>query len=195
MTIKNLLAPLLAATMAMLSTTSMVPTISMLSTASMVSMMALAPEGVRAQAAASAAPAIDQRSLELGAIGAFAEMVDVGVKKLAFSGVMSTAEVNALWEEASRAANEHHVALYREPDLLISDLFPADVAKGKVVLLIYKGSTLDEYMALKRRKALLVQSGTYTGKAREEIARQLGRLLSYPESGIDALLKKNTVRE
>jgi len=171
---KNLLAPLLAATM---------------------SMMVLAPQRVQAQGAASAAPTIDQRSLEIGAIGAFAEMVDVGVKKLAFSGVMTTAEVNALWEEATRVANEHHVALFREHDLLVTDLFPADVAKGKEVLLIYNGSTLDEYKALKRKKALLVKSGTYTGKAREEIARQLGRLLSYPESGIDTLLKKNTVRE
>lgn len=151
--------------------------------------------GNEAQDIASGTPQIDQRSWEIGVITAFAEIVDVGVKKLAISGTMPRAEVESLWEEATKIANENQVSLYREPELLVSDLFPADVAKGKEVLLIYKASTLEEYMALKREKALLVKSGRYTGKAREGIARQFGRLLSYPESGIDVLLKKNTVRE
>jgi hypothetical protein len=138
---------------------------------------------------------IDHRSWEIGVITAFAEIVGVGVKKLALSGAMTPAEVTSLWEEATRIAGENQVAMYREPDLLVSDLFPADVARGREVLLIYQGSTLEEYMALKRKKAGLVESGAYAGKAREEIARQFGGLLSYPESGIDALLKKNAVRE
>jgi len=149
----------------------------------------------RAQNEAGGAPKIDHRSFEVGVITAFAEIVGVGVKKLALSGTMTQAEVTSLGEEATRIANDNHVALYRESDLLVSDLFPADVARGKEVLLIYKGSTLEEYMALKRQKAVLVKSGAYTGKAREQIARQFGRLLSYPESGIDALLKKSIVRE
>ena len=149
----------------------------------------------QAQDPASGTPKIDQRSWEIGVITAFAEIVHVGVKRLALSGAMSPAEVNSLWEAATEIANENEVSLYREPDLLLSDLFPADVARGKEVLLIYKGSTLEEYMALKRQKVALLKSGAYTGKAREEIARQFGRLLSYPESGIDALLKENTVRE
>ena len=151
-----------------------------------------APDSGRA---AANAPQVDRRSYDLGAIAAFAEMVHVGVKRLGFSSTLLPADANALWEEAKKIASENHVALYREPDLLVTDLFPADVAKGKDVLLIYKGSTLDEYMALKRKKAHLVKSGTYTGKAREQIARQLGRLLSYPESSIDGLMKKNMVRE
>jgi hypothetical protein len=150
---------------------------------------------LRTENAASGTPTIDQRSWDIGVITAFAEIVNVGVKKLALSGTMPPAEVNALWEEATKIANENHVSLYREPDLLVSDLFPADGARGKDVLLIYKGSTLEDYLALKRQKAALVESNAYTGKAREEIARQFGRLLSYPESGIDALLKKDTLRE
>jgi hypothetical protein len=157
---------------------------------------AVADENIgRVQNEADGMPKIDHRSFEIGVITAFAEIVGVGVKKLALSGTMTPAEVNSLWGEATRIANENHVTLYREPDLLVSDLFPADVARGKQVVLIYKGSTHEEYMALKRQKVSLVKSGAYTGEAREEIARQLGRLLSYPESGIDVLLKKNTVRE
>jgi hypothetical protein len=140
-------------------------------------------------------PDIDHRSWEIGVITAFAEIVGVGVKKLALSGTMTPAEVSSLWGEATRIADENQVALYREPDLLVSDLFPADIAKGREVLLIYRGSTLDEYMGLKRHKARLVESGAYVGEARERIARQFGVLLSYPGPGIDALLKKNTVRE
>jgi hypothetical protein len=161
----------------------------------MISALVLVPGPTQAQGAAMSVASIDPRSREIGAIAAFAEMVDVGVKRLAFSGVMSSTEVDRLWADATKVANENHVALYRERDLIVSDLFPADVAKDKEVLLIYKGSTLDEYQALKRKKAQLVKSGTYSGNAREEIARQLGRLLSYPEPGIDALLKKNSTRE
>lgn len=138
---------------------------------------------------------IDQRSLHIGEIAAFAELVNVGTKKLAFSDVLLPKDMDALLKEATRLADENHVKLYREPELLVTDLFAADVARGKEVLLIYKGTTLDEYMALKREKAQLVKSGGYTGKAREEIARKLGKLLSYPESGIDMLLKENTKRE
>jgi hypothetical protein len=149
----------------------------------------------RVQDTPNGTPKIDQRSWNIGVIAAFAEIVYVGVKKLAISGTMLRPEVDLLWEEATRIANENEVSLHREPELLVSDLFPADVSKGKEVLLIYKGATLEEYMALKREKALLVKSGRYAGKAREDIARQFGTLLSYPESGIDVLLKENTVRE
>lgn len=151
--------------------------------------------GSRAQDRGSGTPKIDQRSWDIGVITAFAEIVGVGVKKLALSGTMLRAEVDSLWADVTEIANENQVSLYREPELLISDLFPADVATGKEVVLIYKGSTLEEYTALKREKALLVNSGRYTGKVREGIARQFGRLLSYPASGIDMLLKKNTVCE
>lgn len=158
----------------------------------MAALLLAAPHPGRAAAEASQ---IDRRSYDLGAIAAFAEMVHVGVKRLGFSSTLSPADANALWGEASKIAGDNHVELYREPDLLVTDLFPADVAKGKEVLLIYQGSTLDQYLALKRKKAQLVKSAAYAGKAREDIARQLGRLLSYPESAIDELLKKNTVRE
>jgi hypothetical protein len=153
-----------------------------------------APAPERA-AANDGARQIDRRSYDLGAIGAFAEMVDVGLKRLAFSSALTPSDADALWDEANKIASENHVLLYRDPDLLVTDLFPHDVAKGKDVLLIYKGSTLEQYMALKRDRAQLVKSGTYTGKAREEIARRLGRLLSYPEPSIDALIKKNAAHE
>ena len=82
--------------------------------------------------------------------------------------------------------------MWRETDFLVTDLYPADVAEGKHVLLIYKDDTLDQYLALKADKAALVAAGEYEGEARKEIARRFGRLLSYPESVIDDLLEQQS---
>jgi hypothetical protein len=140
------------------------------------------------------APAIDQRSFRLGDLYALAEMVHLGVKKMALSFAVSPQELDALLEDAQRIARENNVELYRESDLLVTDLFPASVARGKQVLIIYKGSTNDQYLALKREKAQLVQTGQYTGKAREQIARKLGKLLSYPNAEIDRALRAQAER-
>ena len=76
----------------------------------------------------------------------------------------------------------------------MTDLFPPSATRGKQVLIIYKGSTNDEYLALKREKSQLVQTGKYTGEPREQIARKLGRLLSYPDAEIDRALKTQAQR-
>ena len=135
---------------------------------------------------------IDQHSFTLGGLSSFAEMVRVGVKTLALSAPVTPEEMDGLAQDAERIAREEGVLLYREPDLIVTDLFPAEVAEGKHVLLIYKGSTLDEYLALKKRKSELVASGSYAGKARQDIARQFGKLLSYPDAVIEDLIDKNS---
>ena len=135
---------------------------------------------------------IDQRSYRLGGLSTFAEMVRVGVKTLALSAPMTPDEMDAFVDDAERIAQDEKVVLYREKELIVTDLFPADVAVGKHVLLIYKGATLDEYLALKRRKSELVASGCYTGDARRDIAWQFGRLLSYPDANIEDLIDKNS---
>jgi catechol 2,3-dioxygenase-like lactoylglutathione lyase family enzyme len=128
----------------------------------------------------------------LGAVGAFGEMVNAGVKRLALSEVMSPAEMDAFLPEAQQVAERNHVQLYRERDLLVTDLFPADVARGKDVLLIYQNGTLDEYLALKAEAKRLEQAGQYGGKAREAVARRFGRMLSYPAWRMNELLAAQT---
>ena len=134
---------------------------------------------------------IDQRSYTLGGLSTFAEMVRVGVKTLALSAAVTPEEMDDLLKDAERIAEEEGVLLYREPGLIVTDLFPADVAEGKHVLLIYKGATLDHYLALKQKKSELVASGSYAGEARRGIARQFGELLSYPHTVIEELIDKN----
>lgn len=128
----------------------------------------------------------------VGGIGAFAEMVNAGVKKLALSAPLSSAEMDNIMEEATRMAEQNHVLVYREPDLLVTDLFTAEATKGKEVLLIYQGATKDEYLQLKKDTRELIEAGLYAGKAREAIARRLGRLLGYPPQQINKLLAANS---
>ncbi len=137
-------------------------------------------------------PAIDHRSYQLGIMGGFAEVVRLGVKKLALSEVMTPDEMDGVMDDAMVIAKRNQVNMWRETDFLVTDLYPANVAQGKHVLLIYTGDTLEQYLALKADKAQLVAAGEYEGAAREDIARRFGHLLSYPEAVIDDLIEKQT---
>jgi hypothetical protein len=135
---------------------------------------------------------IDQRSFRLGSVSTFSELVGVGVKKLALSSALLPVEMDDMAADIVRIAEGYGVQTYRESDLIVTDLFPADVATGKDVMLLYNGSTLDEYMALKKHKAELVKSGQYKGEARKNVARQFGKLLSYPDANIEEKMNKNS---
>ena len=119
----------------------------------------------------------------------------LGVKTLALSEVMSPEEMDAIMEDADVIAKRNEVEMWRETDFLVTDLYPANVASGKHVLLIYTGDTLDQYLAIKADKAALLAAGQYSGEARAEIARRFGRLLSYPEPVIDELLARKKLLE
>ena len=150
-------------------------------------------------AAAAAAPAheseIDSHSYNLGIMGGFAEVVRLGVKTLALSEVMDPEVMDHLMDDAQEIAERNEVEIWRETDFLVTDLYPADVAEGKHVLLIYTGDTLDKYLAIKADKKALQEAGAYEGEAREEIARRFGRLLSYPEPVINDLLAREKLLE
>ena len=143
-------------------------------------------------AGGATAQEIDKRSYNLGILGGFSEVVRLGVKKLALSEVMLPDEMDAMMEDAMVITKRNEVQMWRETDFLVTDLYPADVAIGKHVLLIYAGDTLDEYLQLKADKTTLVAAGNYEGEAREEIARRFGQLLSYPDGVIDELIAKQS---
>ena len=133
----------------------------------------------------------DERSFRLGSISSWSEAVAVGVKELALSAPVSPAEMATLQPEAERIAANHGVSVYLEKDFLVTDLFPAAVTDGKQVLFLYRPPTLDRYLLLKKTKAELLETGKYEGVAREAIAREFGRLLSYPDAVIDEKLANN----
>lgn len=146
--------------------------------------------GSTSLALAQYSQAVDARSYQLGILGGFSEVVRLGVKQLALSEVMSPEEMDDILPDAQVIADRNDVLLYRETDLLISDLYPADVARDKHVLLVYTGDTLEKYLALKADRQALVDTGRYSGEARTDIARRFGRLLSYPRPVIDELIRK-----
>jgi catechol 2,3-dioxygenase-like lactoylglutathione lyase family enzyme len=135
---------------------------------------------------------MDQYSYELGVVGGFSELISAGVKRLALSAPLSSAEMDQFMLDAEKIAARHGVSVYREPDLIVTDLFPADVAVGKDVLLLYRGTTLDEYLSLKSDKAELEEKGVYRSKARIDVARRFGRMLSYSPREINRLLAQNS---
>jgi hypothetical protein len=136
--------------------------------------------------------AVDSRSYQLGILGGFSEVVRLGVKTLALSEVMSPEDMDDILPDAQVVADRNDVLLYRETELLVTDLYPSDVALGKHVLLVYTGDTLEKYLAIKADRKALVEDGKYEGDARREIARRFGRLLSYPDAVIADLISKQT---
>jgi len=148
---------------------------------------------VSAQDGAPQKKQIDQYSFRLGSAAAFAEMVRFGNKKLALSSAVSPEEMEELASDLEKVVSEQGTLVSLETDLIVTDLFPADIAAGKHVMLIYKHETTrDEYLKLKKDKEALLRSGGYSGEARKDIARRFGRLLSYPESTVEEKIRSNT---
>lgn len=135
---------------------------------------------------------IDHASYQLGVIAGFSELVGAGTKSLALSEPMDCEEMDKIMDEVKAITERYNIQWFRESDLIVTDLFPADVATGKDVLLLYKGQTLAAYQQLKEDKQTLVGTDDYQGAARRQIARRFGRLLSYPASRVNELLASNT---
>jgi catechol 2,3-dioxygenase-like lactoylglutathione lyase family enzyme len=129
---------------------------------------------------------------ESGQLDAFAEMVKSGVKPIALSPPMESVELDLFLEEAKRIADKHEIQLYREADLIESDLFSDSLTAGKEVLILYTGDALLAYQALKADIQAAQASGTYVGQKRIELSRRWGRLLGYPVSRINELLAENS---
>ena len=132
------------------------------------------------------------RSYEKGATEVFCELVNYGVKQLGLGVPMTPAEMDKFLPYAEESAKKHNVKLYRETDLIDTDLFTRGIAKGYDVLLIYNGTTLTQYLDLKKDIKKLEENGLYHGKVREEIARRFGRLLSYTPRTINNQLTLHT---
>lgn len=140
---------------------------------------------------------IDPYSYQCGVMDCFCEMVRAGVKSLALSHPMDTAEErDALLPYARELCQRYGNQLYIEDEPLLTDLFPASLNRGKHNILFYRaGHVLEEYLRLKERKAALVAGGAYFGGNRSQVAWDFGRLLSYPAEAIRQLVEENNDRE
>lgn len=134
---------------------------------------------------------VDARSAHMGAIGSLSEMVRLDVKKLGLGAPVSTEEMDFILPVVEDIVARNGVSFYRETDFLVTDLYPPEVTDGKEVIFIYKGDTLDQYLALKQKKARFLETGLYDLAARTRIATAFGKLLSYPDHTIDNLMAGN----
>jgi len=129
---------------------------------------------------------------ELGQVAAFAEAVKAGSKPMALSPSMMPAAMDEFYLLAKQEAAKYGVDVKRENDFLATALFPESATANKEVLILYKGSTLDTYEAIKEDKASLIAANKYNKAARLDISRRLGRLLGYQPSYINSLIASNT---
>lgn len=136
---------------------------------------------------------VDRISFQLGMINCFVEMVACGVKKMAISPPVSPQDYERISEASNKIVEGFSIKFYLEKSLLITDLQPAEFTKGKWSILYYeKDDVLNAYLALKKKKQELEQSGRYDERARKEISREFGRLLSYPEEKIDEKISRES---
>lgn len=130
---------------------------------------------------------IDRISFQLGMINCFAEMVACGVKRLALSPPVTPQDYPLIQEASRKIVEGFRIRSYLETSLLVTDLQPAEFTEDKWSILYYDDdAVLGEYLALKKEKERLENEGNYTKNVRLETARALGRLLTYPESRIEA---------
>lgn len=135
---------------------------------------------------------IDSFSYQLGVMDCFCEMVAAGVKRLAMSHPFSDREERDRYrEEVKRLCDKYEILFYPEEEALLTALLPKEANRGKPLYLFYgKEETLTEYLALKEEQKRLMEQGLYTREEDERLAREFGRLLSYPEDGICRLIRK-----
>jgi hypothetical protein len=132
---------------------------------------------------------VDRKSFQLGMINCFAEMVAVGVKRLAISPPLLPRDYEGLREASEAIVEGSGIHSYLETSLLITDLQSAEFTRGKWSVLYYKDpETLQSYLSLKKREQAMVEAGSFDPEARKEISREFMRLLSYPEEVIEEKL-------
>ena len=132
---------------------------------------------------------IDKRSVRLGMINCFCEMVAMGVKRLAISPPLTPEDYQNIREGSQAVVEGSGIRSYLEKSLLITALQSADFTRGKWSILYYKDEeTLEAYLALKERQHALENEGRYTEDAHRAISTEFMRLLSYPDEVIAAKL-------
>jgi hypothetical protein len=127
----------------------------------------------------------------MGVIGAFAEMVHLDVKKIGLSEMFTAEDAEKYEPVIKQITDRNGVLYYQEDDFLVTDLYPPMKTEGLSLFIIYKGDTLNEYLALKAEKQSLIEQGKYDRAARKSIAYKFGKLLSYPDKNIEELVAKN----
>ena len=134
---------------------------------------------------------IDWRSHQLGAIAAFAEVVDNGCKRLALSSPMTREQFDSVIEDIREIAAKRDLILHVDDEFLETILFDHEPIRGRTVIhIVAEQATVDEYLGLKEKKRKHRDARTLNEEVELEVAWGLGRLLSYDDDSIKRLLEK-----
>ncbi len=134
---------------------------------------------------------IDWRSHQLGAMAAFAEVVDNGCKRLALSSPMTREQFDSVIEDIREIAAKRALILHVDDDFLETILFDHEPIRGKTVIhIVAEQATVDEYLGLKEKKRKHREAETLNQEVELEVAWGLGHLLSYDDDSIKRLLEK-----
>jgi hypothetical protein len=129
---------------------------------------------------------IHPMSFQLGMINCFAEMVAVGVKRLAISPPLHPEEYRQIREASETIVAGSGIRSYLEKSLIVTDLQSSDFTRGRWSILFFREEeTLEAYLALKKEKEALEARNAYTSEAGRRISTEFMRLLSYPEETIE----------
>ena len=125
----------------------------------------------------------------LSAFDVYCEMVANDAKPLALHYPMTASEVDYFWSDFISIANKYKVELYKEDEFPETLLFPANLTKGKTIVVIFKQPRLEQYNQIKNDLKSLTSVEL---DQQIEISRRFGRLLGYSPIGINKLLSKSS---
>ena len=128
----------------------------------------------------------------VGAVSGLGETIKYDLKKIGLSAPMDAEVINTYEPIFKHAIERQGIKYYREPDFLVTDMFPEERTKGKILLVLYKDDqTLADYLDVKKYKQQIIADGKYDQAARREIATRFGKLLSYHDEQIEFFLKRS----
>ncbi len=127
-----------------------------------------------------------------GAVSGLSEAIVLDKKKIGLSSVMTVETADEFEYVLKHVIERRGLKYYREDDFLVTDMFPEERTKGKVLLVIYKNDEdLEDYFAVKKYKQSIIDAGNYDLAARRDIATRFGKLLSYSDEQIEFFLKRS----
>ena len=125
--------------------------------------------------------------MHVGEIKAWCEAAKNDAKEMSLSAPFKPGEYEILLHYMVEHAERNDVSFYHEKELIATDLFGDMDLSGIWVFVIYRSpETLEKYLKLKEDQVKLLESGSYLGDARKDIAVRFGRLLGYSDAMIHA---------
>ena len=136
---------------------------------------------------------IDRISFLLGMSNCFAEMVAVGVKRLALSPPVTPDDYEKIRSASDHIVREFGIQSYLEKSLLVTDLQSEAFTRGKWSILYFRtDDVLRKYLDLKAMKKKREEDDTYDVDCRRQISRRFMELLSYPPDVIEEKLSRRS---